>query len=146
MLVTRKLQSSLMLFIFKCSRLTGNILFGTRPRGGHAPRRVSAPSHTDGADTPDQRDSLETRCRICHNPAAHEDEKTKAHVPTFYDARQPRSVSKNKYPLRIHHRSIRANARHVDCFVNPWFYWNIDEDETKTTNDRECQMLPSVPV
>lgn len=52
-------------------RLTGDILFGTHPKGGRGAQRFSAPSHSDSRSvlTPKQWDSLETCSGICHNPA-----------------------------------------------------------------------------
>lgn len=52
-------------------RLTGDILFGTHPKGGRGAQRFSAPSHSDSrlVLTPKQWGSLETCSGICHNPA-----------------------------------------------------------------------------
>ena len=62
-------------------RLTGDILFGTHPKGGRGAQRFSAPSRADSRSvlTPKQWDSLETCSGICHNPAPHE-ENTNAHI------------------------------------------------------------------
>lgn len=56
-------------------RLTGDILFGTHPKGGCGAQRFSAPSRADSRSvlTPKQWDSLETCSGICHNPAPHEE-------------------------------------------------------------------------
>lgn len=54
-------------------RLTGDILFGTHPKGERGAQRFSAPSRADSRSvlTPKQWDSLETCSGICHNPAPH---------------------------------------------------------------------------
>lgn len=51
-------------------RLTGDILFGTYPKGELGAQRFSAPSCADSrsALTPKRWDSLETCSGICHNP------------------------------------------------------------------------------
>lgn len=71
-------------------RLTGDILFGTHPKGGRGAQRFSAPSRADSSSvlTPKQWDSLETCSGICHNPAPHE-ENTNAHILICRTARLP---------------------------------------------------------
>lgn len=66
------------------TRLTGDILFGTHPKGGHGAQRFSVPSRADSHSvlTPKQWDSLESCSGICHNPAPHE-ENTNALISLF---------------------------------------------------------------
>lgn len=60
-------------------RLTGDILFGTHPKGGRDAQRFSAPSRADSRSvlTPKQWDSLETCSGICHNPKKTKKERRK---------------------------------------------------------------------
>lgn len=58
-------------------RLTGDILFGTYPKGEFGAQRFTAPSCADSrsALTPKHWDSLETCSGICHNPAPRKENK-----------------------------------------------------------------------
>lgn len=83
--------------------LTGDILFGTHPKGGRGAQRFSAPSRADSRSvlTPKQWDSLETCSGICHNPAPHE-ENTNALSSLFIHIQICREACLPPQPLPPH--------------------------------------------